>query len=48
MDLGSVSNHPHDGRGESSSEGEGVVLTNDISVGLPCEGPVSASLMSLC
>ena len=40
-----ISNDPHDGRGSSSSESDGVVLTSDISVGLPSEGPVSASLV---
>ena len=31
--LDCVSNDPHDNRGSSSSEGESVVLTSDISVG---------------
>ena len=47
--LGGVSNDLHDDRGISSgSEGDSVVLTNDISVGLPSEGSVSASLMTFC
>ena len=47
--LGRVSTDTHDNIGGGSSEGtECVVLTSDISVGLPSEGSVSASLMSLC
>ena len=46
--LGNVSNDPHNDGGSSSSEGDSVVLTSDISVGLPSEGPASAALISLC
>ena len=46
--LGGVSNDAHDERGSSSIEDDSVVLTNDISVGLPSEGSVSASLTTLC
>ena len=45
--AGSVSNDLDD-RGHSSSECNGVVLTSNISVGLPSEGPVSASLIPSC
>ncbi len=45
---GNVSNDPRDDRGSSSSDCDGVVLTSDISVGLPYEGPVSASLLPSC
>ena len=43
----SVSNDLDD-RGRSNSGCDGVVLTSDISVGLPSEGPVSASLIHSC
>lgn len=46
--LGNVSNDLYSDKGSSSSEGDSVALTSDISVGLPSEGPVSAALISLC